>query len=249
MPIQAICEAARGAHFMVASFALLPLANLRFLRAWEQGGPAAARAVYRSHSDRALAIAGADVRVEGEQHVPTGGCVLIYNESSLLDVVLVNRYVLEHATFGVAAEVFGRLPWSRAAFAKAGIVTFQRGDRDAAERMLRIVTQRVAQGAKLSMGGEGRLSPDGSVGHFKRGGCLVAIRAGVPVVPVALAGSPSMMPAGSLRLRPGILRISYGVPVSTEGWSEAGAAQLAALVRDRVVALRRERQASSTAQD
>ena len=38
----------------------------------------------------------------------------------------------------------------------------------------------MAQGAKLAMGGEGRLSRDGNVGHFKRGGCLVAIRAGVP---------------------------------------------------------------------
>lgn len=104
--------------------------------------------------------------------------------------------------------------------------------------MLNAVTQRVAQGAKLAMGGEGRLSRDGNVGHFKRGGCLVAIGAGVPVVPVAMTGSPAMMPVGSLRLKPGKLRVSYGEPVSTEGWSEAEADQLAAHVRGKVVALR-----------
>ncbi len=238
MTIQVLSEAARGAHFLFSYFALLPLVNRRFLRAWTKDGPAAARAVHRLHGDRALAIAGADVLIEGEHHVPAGGCVLVYNEASLLDLVLLNRYVYEHADVGVGAEVFAKFPWSREAFSKAGIVIFQRGDRSAAERMLNAVTQRVAQGAKLAMGGEGRLSRDGNVGHFKRGGCLVAIRAGVPVVPVALAGSPSMMPVGSLRLKPGKLRVSYGEPVSTQGWSEAQADQLAAHVRSRVVALR-----------
>ena len=238
MAIQALSDAARGAHFLCSYFALLPLVNRRFLRAWATDGPAAARTVHRLHGDRALAIAGAEVLIEGEHHLPAGGCVLVYNEASLLDLVLLNRYVYEHADVGVGAEVFAKFPWSREAFSKAGIVIFQRGDRSAAERMLNAVTQRVAQGAKLAMGGEGRLSRDGSVGHFKRGGCLVAIRAGVPVVPVALAGSPSMMPVGSLRLKPGKLRVSYGEPVSTEGWSAAQADQLAAHVRGRVVALR-----------
>jgi len=238
MAIQALSEAVRGAHFLVSYFALSPLVNRRFLRAWERDGPAAARAVYRLHGDRALAIAGADVLIEGEHRIPTGGCVFVYNESSLLDLVLLSRYVHEHANVAVAAEVFARFPWARAAFARSGIVIFQRGDRAAAERMLSAVTQRVAQGAKLAMGGEGRLSRDGNVGHFKRGGCLVAIRAGVPIVPVALAGSPAMMPVGSLRLRPGNLRVTYGEAVQTEGWSEAEADQLAAYVRGRVVALR-----------
>lgn len=238
MAIQALSEAARGAHFLFSYFALLPLVNRRYLQVWAKEGPDAARAVHRSHGDRALAIAGANVVIEGEHHIPAGGCVLVYNEASLLDLVLLSRHVYEHADVGVGAEVFAKFPWSREAFSKAGIVIFQRGDRSAAEHMLTAVTQRVAQGATLAMGGEGRLSRDGHVGHFKRGGCLVAIRASVPVVPVALCGSPSMMPVGALRLKPGNLRVSYGEPVSTEGWREAEADQLAAHVRDRVVALR-----------
>ena len=236
--IQVLSDAARGAHFLFSYFAMLPLVNRRFLRAWTKDGPAAARAVHRLHGDRALAIAGAEVLVDGKLHIPAGGCVLVYNEASLLDLVLLNRYIYEHADVGVGAEVFAKFPWSREAFSKAGIVIFQRGDRSAAERVLNVVTQRVEQGAKLAMGGEGRLSRDGNVGHFKRSGCLVAIRAGVPVVPVALAGSPSTMPVGCFRLKPGKIRVSYGEPVSTEGWSEAEADQLAAHVRSRVVALR-----------
>jgi 1-acyl-sn-glycerol-3-phosphate acyltransferase len=185
-----------------------------------------------------LRIAGAEVSVEGEHDIPAGACVFIYNESSLLDLVLLQRYVYEHADTGVAAEVFARLPWARAAFARSGIEIFQRGDRAAAERMLATVTVRVARGARLAMGGEGRLTPGGGVGHFKRGACLVAIRAGAPIVPVALSGGPALMALGSLRLRPGKLGVRYGAPVSTAGWSEADAERLAAEVRAAVVALR-----------
>jgi 1-acyl-sn-glycerol-3-phosphate acyltransferase len=238
LPMDALAETARGLRFVVSFFALSPLASRRFVHAWDRDGPAAARAVYRAHSERALAIAGADVSVEGEHHIPAAGCVLIYNESSLLDLVLLQRYLYEHADAGVAAEVFARLPWARAAFARSGIEIFQRGDRAAAERMLATVTARVAKGARLAMGGEGRLTPGGGVGHFKRGACLVAIRAGVPIVPVALSGGPAMMALGSLRLRPGKLGVRYGAPLSTAGWSEAGAEQLAAQVRDAVVAMR-----------
>jgi 1-acyl-sn-glycerol-3-phosphate acyltransferase len=106
--------------------------------------------------------------------------------------------------------------------------------------MLATVTERVARGARLAMGGEGRLTPGGGVGHFKRGACLVAIRAGVPVVPVALSGGPSMMALGSLRLRPGKLAVRYGQPISTAGWDEKGAEQLAAQVREAVLALRQQ---------
>lgn len=234
-----LSETLRGLHFLASYFALSPLASRRFVRAWDREGPAAARAVYRAHSDRALAIAGADVSVEGEHFIPAAGCVLIYNESSLIDLVLLQRYVHEHADAGVAAEVFARLPWARAAFARAGIEIFQRGDRAAAERMLATVTERVARGARLAMGGEGRLTPDGSVGHFKRGACLVAIRAGVPVVPVALSGGPAMMALGSLRLRPGKLAVRFGAPMPTSGSDETSAERLAAQVREAVVTLRR----------
>jgi len=163
MAIQALSEAARGAHFLFSHFALLPLVNRRHLQVWAKDGPDAARGVHRLHGDRALAIAGADVLIEGEHHVPAGGCVLVYKEASLLDLVLLNRYVYEHANASVEAEVFAKFPWSREAFSKAGIVVFQRGDRSAAERMLNAVTQRVAQGARVpgcQVGDGRRRSPE-----------------------------------------------------------------------------------------
>lgn len=90
------------------------------------------------------------------------------------------------------------------------------------------------------MGGEGRITRDGSVGHFKRGGCLVAIRAGKPVVPVAMAGGSEMRPMGSLRLRPGRLTVCFGEPMSTAGLTDDDAPDLAARVRDEVVRMREQ---------
>lgn len=177
-----LLDIARGIRFVTYYFGGAPLTNRRYLREYKRGGVEAGRAVFRERSGRALRIAGAQLEVVGEENIPDGGCVLIYNEGSLVDLVLLHH------------------------------VIFERSNREAADKMLDQVTSWVADGAHLAMGGEGRLTRDGSVGHFKRGGCLVAIRTRAPVVSVAMVGGPDMMPMGSLRLRPGRLTVAFGRP-------------------------------------
>ena len=85
------------------------------------------------------------------------------------------------------------------------------------------------------------MQKDGTVGHFKRGGVLVAVRAGVPIVPVALAGGSDMLPVRSLSMRPGRLTVCFGKPMSTEGLTEEDAPDFAQRVREEVVRMRDRR--------
>jgi 1-acyl-sn-glycerol-3-phosphate acyltransferase len=79
---------------------------------------------------------------------------------------------------------------------------------------------------------EGTRSVDGSVTRFKGGMFLVAIDAGLPVVPVSIAGSRHVMLKGRLMTRPGDVTITIHEPIPTAGTSREHARLLAERVRD-----------------
>jgi 1-acyl-sn-glycerol-3-phosphate acyltransferase len=64
---------------------------------------------------------------------------------------------------------------------------------------------------------EGTRSEDGNLIPFKRGGFLLAEKAGVPIIPVAISGSGKISPAKQLRLKPGTIRIRFGEPIQVSG--------------------------------
>ena len=75
------------------------------------------------------------------------------------------------------------------------------------------------------------------MGRFKIGASLIAIRAQVPVVPVAFQGGHGVLPLGSVRVRPGTIRVQFGAPIPTAGLAEAEARDLADRVQAAVAGL------------
>jgi 1-acyl-sn-glycerol-3-phosphate acyltransferase len=82
---------------------------------------------------------------------------------------------------------------------------------------------------------EGTRSPDGAVRRFKRGSFRLAHEAGVPVVPVSLAGVKAVVPRGLASVRPGLVRVVLHPVVPVAGRSAEEAEALAEEVR-RIVA-------------
>jgi 1-acyl-sn-glycerol-3-phosphate acyltransferase len=78
---------------------------------------------------------------------------------------------------------------------------------------------------------EGTRSTDGVVGRFKGGMFLLAIEAGLPVVPVSIAGSRFVMLKGRLMTCPGDVTITVHDPISTEGVTREQAREFAERVR------------------
>src|SRR5206468_1921835 len=60
----------------------------------------------------------------------------------------------------------------------------------------------VSEGLSLIIYAEGTRSPDGHVARFKGGSFLLAIQAGLPIVPLAVIGTRQVMPKGRLRTEP-----------------------------------------------
>jgi 1-acyl-sn-glycerol-3-phosphate acyltransferase len=84
-------------------------------------------------------------------------------------------------------------------------------------RSLQKAVKKVKDGVPIVIFPEGTRSPDGRLMPFKMGGILIAIKAGCPIVPVAIYGSHKVLPKGSIRIRPGLIKITIGLPVQTVG--------------------------------
>ncbi len=197
-----------------------------------------AQAVMRGRGRRALRLGGLTADLDGEEHVPEGGCVLVYNESSWPDMfafyALLWGRIIDR---GAAAAELGRLPFMKSAGKRLGLSLLPRGDRAGVDRVLDELCEALRAGERVAFGGEGRMSGTDGVLRFKQGAALLAIRSGKPLVPVASHGGHLLMPWGGLRLRPGAVRLRIGTPIPSDGLGDEDARDLADRAQAAVAAL------------
>ena len=162
-----------------------------------------------------LFIGGVRVRVQGVENVKKDGSyVFASNHLSLADTPLVLAYVPCQFRFLAKVSLFNipfigfHLRWGRH-------IPVPRGDARASVKSMADAA-RTIRDQKISIlifpeGGrsEGELQP------FKEGAALLAIRAGVPVVPVAIVGTRKVLPMGSVHIRAGKVDIRIGKPIPT----------------------------------
>lgn len=101
----------------------------------------------------------------------------------------------------------------------AGFIFIDRADRRRAIMSLERAAQKVRRGTSIVVFAEGTRSPDGRLLPFKKGGFILALQAGVPIVPVSIRGGAALLPKGSLRLRPGQIEVLFGAPIETTAFS------------------------------
>ncbi len=161
-------------------------------------------------------------------------------------------FVSNHQSIYDIPIVFASLPWQLRIIAKASLGTFpflgwhlSRTGHLLVDRrhpdpvgILRRWKDLVSRGLSLIVFPEGTRSADGQVGRFKAGSFLLAIQAGLPLVPISLAGSRYVMLKGRLMTCPGDVRLTIHEPVSTAGLEQTveAARALAVRVRETIVA-------------
>ena len=94
----------------------------------------------------------------------------------------------------------------------------------------------MAEGLSLIIFAEGTRSADGRVARFKGGSFLLAIEAGLPIVPLAVVGTRHVMPKGRLRTEPADVRLIVHAPI-VPPTLHAPTAQDAKTLADRVHAI------------
>lgn len=171
--------------------------------------------------DLALALAGITVEIADEQNLwAARPAVFVFNHQSALDVVIMARLLRQDFT-GVVKKESSRDPLFAPLGMLMDVAYVERGNRDQTRAALEPVLQRLAAGVSVAIAPEGTRSSTRALGPFKKGAFHMALRAGVPMVPVVIHNASDLMWKKSLVIRPGVLRVEVLPPVPTGGWDPA----------------------------
>lgn len=162
----------------------------------------------------AVRIAGVRVRIEGTEKIPRTACVFVANHTSNIDPPALVPFIPRRVALLAKKEVF-RVPILGAALRTGAFIPVDRADKSAAREAVEEALAHLREGISYCVFPEGTRSRDGRLQHFKRGTFVMAIRARVPVVPITIIGSHEILPRGSFRIRPAILRIVVHPPIET----------------------------------
>ncbi len=96
-------------------------------------------------------------------------------------------------------------------------------DRDNSEKSIETINKTIKDlknGISVLFFGEGTRSIDGEIKPLKKGGVILALKAGLPIVPITIVGSDRLLGSGKLYVKSGIINIIAGDPIDTRDYSE-----------------------------
>jgi 1-acyl-sn-glycerol-3-phosphate acyltransferase len=162
-------------------------------------------------------LSGVKIEVEGGGALDhTHSYVFMANHLSTIDIWAL--YVaLPLPVRMIAKKQLASIPLFGWAMWAGRFIFIDRQNGVSARRSIERATERIRAGASVLLFPEGTRSRDGQLQPFKKGGFHMAIDAGAPIVPVALQGTRELMPRGSLRVKPGRVKVTIGAPIPTEG--------------------------------
>ena len=161
-----------------------------------------------------LSLGGIRVEVHHREKIPAGqALVFMANHQSNADppalfpclppvLVLVKKEMFSIPIFGRAMKLRGFVPV----------------DRSRRERAIEAVDEAARSlqaGSSFVIFPEGTRSPDGRLQPLKKGGFIMALKAGSPIVPVSISGGRKVMRKGDWAVRPGTMQVSFHDPIPT----------------------------------
>lgn len=184
-----------------------------------------------------LWFSGAELEVTG---LPQTGwdrpAIYVMNHQSSLDIPAAFAILPVDLRF-IAKHTLRKVPFLGWYMSWTGMVFVDRSNSTQAVGTLNAAADRVRGGISLLAYPEGTRSRDGRILPFKKGPFVLALQAGVPIVPVAIQGSLRVMPSGLRPLRPGVVRVAIGAPLPTSDLTMADRDALVRRARDAVVTM------------
>ena len=174
------------------------------------------------------------IRVHGVEHVRAGQpYVYMANHSSLIDTPALFAYLPYPFRIMAKRELFF-VPFMGWHLWTAGHFPIDRRDRRKTVRSLRRVIDGVRGGTSLAVFPEGTRTRDGRLQEFKPGTFKIALRAGVPIVPVTIRGTFRLLPSSTLAPRPGRVEVILGEPIETRDYDERRLPELIKRTKDMI---------------
>ena len=194
--------------------------------------------VPRLWSTLVLWAVGVKVRIHGLERLETGPHIFASNHVSWFDVPALAK-ILPRYKFVAKAELF-KVPIFGNGMRAVGMIEIQRDNRKAAFGAYDIAAEKIRAGSSVVVFPEGTRGHAYSLRPFKKGPFVLAIAAGVPIVPIIVHGTIEIMPKGSLWAHPGTIDVHLLEPVSTTGVDYDHREALMQTVRTRMADAMRE---------
>jgi 1-acyl-sn-glycerol-3-phosphate acyltransferase len=185
-----------------------------------------------------LFVSGVRVKVEGMEKIsPNGSYVFVSNHLSFMDTPVVLANITVQFRFLAKRGLF-QIPLLGTHLARAGHIPVPLDDARAAVKTMATAAQVIREhGISLLIFPEGGRTHTGELASFKEGAAYIAIRAGVPLVPIALKGTREILPYGSGHVRSGSVTMRIGDPLPTDQVQLRDRGRVTEQLRDRIVAM------------
>ncbi|MCS7173864.1 MAG: 1-acyl-sn-glycerol-3-phosphate acyltransferase [Armatimonadetes bacterium] len=150
------------------------------------------------------------MRVTGREHEPlTGPLLVVANHWSALDPPVLGCALRRPVHFMAKEELF-RIPLLRTWMGAVGTFPVRRGEPDRAA--IRTALELIRRGEVVAIFPEGTRNPRGYLLPAEPGAAFLALRAGVPLLPVGIVGTLEAMPKGAWIPRPRRIEVRIGPP-------------------------------------
>ena len=185
-----------------------------------------------------LMVSSVTVHLEGiDKITPGASYVFASNHLSYMDTPVALANIPVEFRFLAKKGLF-KIPFLGYHLARAGHIPVPREDPRAAVKTLTAAAEAIRErGISLLIFPEGGRSKDGLLHDFKEGAAYIAIKAGVPIVPLALIGTKEVLPFGAGTVLPGNVSMRVGGPIPTAGLTLRDRGKLTAEVRDQIASL------------
>ena len=172
----------------------------------------------RFHARTLLKVCGVKLNVTGLDSLKfTRNYIYIANHASLFDIPAVIAGLPDHIRFVYKKEL-NKIPFLGWGLKYSRVyIPIDRGRSQDALQTLERTIKKIREGDSVILFAEGTRTPDGRLQQFKRGAFNLAVKANVPVVPLTINGSYSVLSRNSMRLRPGTISITIGKPIVPPG--------------------------------
>ena len=170
-----------------------------------------------SIGDLGTKFAGLDIAVKGKQNlVDYRPAVFCFNHQSSADFFIISKLLRKDIT-GVAKKELEMTPMGPL-FKAMGAIFIDRSNKKKALDSMKKASKVLKSGVSVAIAPEGTRSGSKELGKFKKGAFHLAMKGGVPIIPIVIKNAYMAMPKGSKMFKPTHIEVVVLDPVDTSEW-------------------------------
>ena len=179
-----------------------------------------------------LTVSRIKVTIKGLYNIrPDRSYIYMSNHQSNFDIPVALAYFPFKFRWVAKAELF-KIPIFGNAMRRVGHINIDRSNRRAAFKSLKKAAKNIQEGVSVLIYPEGTRSKDGNIRPFKKGGFVLAVESGAPIVPVIIHGTWPIMSKDKIIIKPGNVTIEIKEPIETKNYNRKNKDDLLEKVRN-----------------